>query len=74
MYFDVDDDLRWALRLMAADRNKPSVVQLVNDVIREAAKPYLADVERRKARGEASHGKSNRGRKPGGGKRPPAGD
>jgi hypothetical protein len=66
MYFDVDDRFRWALRLMAADRNAPSVAQLVHDVMMDAASKYLADVDRRIARGEdPEQGKSKRGRKKG---------
>jgi len=65
MYFDVDDRLRWALRLMAADKNSPSVAKLVQDLIADAARLYLVDVDRRIARGESPKtGKSPRGRKP----------
>jgi T5orf172 domain len=65
MYFDVDDRLRWALRLMAADRNAPSVAQLVLNVMQEQVRKYLSEVDRRIARGEdPSQAKSPRGRKP----------
>ena len=49
---------------MAADRNLSSVAQLVREVIEEAAREKLAEVDRRMARGESpTAGKSPRGRK-----------
>ena len=64
MYFDIDDRLRWAMRLEAADRNIPSVAQLTRILIEEVLQARLAEVDRRIAKGELpSQGKSPRGRK-----------
>jgi hypothetical protein len=65
MYFDVDDRLRWAMRLAAAHENFPSVAQLIKHAVEQYVAVQLAEVDKRIAKGEsAMQGKSPRGRKP----------
>ena len=62
MYFDIDDRLRWAMRLKVGKDNLPSLTALARLAVEKYVAEELAQVD---ARGEIpKQAKSKRGRKP----------
>jgi hypothetical protein len=65
LYFDVDDRLRWAMRLQAADENIPSLAILARKAVEHYVQAKLSEVDRRMAHGESPRQTgSKRGRRP----------
>lgn len=65
LYFDVDDDLRWAMRIKAGKDNVPSLAILARLAVEAYCAAEIAEVARRKAEGERpKSAPSKRGRRP----------
>ena len=65
LYFDVDDRLRWAMRLKAGKDNVPALAVLARLAVEKYVATELAEVDAKLAQGEApKKDQSKRGRRP----------
>lgn len=65
MYFDCDDELRWAMRLKAGKDNIPSLTELAIIAVKAFCEQELREVKAKLSAGaQPPATKSKRGRKP----------
>lgn len=68
MYFDADDELRWAIKLRVGKVNATSSTDLVREILMQELADELAEVRRLMAEGHKPAPKRAGGRKPKGAK------